>query len=220
VHLIEEVEMMKVVGMPSGTPAGNTRDVAKSHRLAKVAVVAASASRQHDGQVEFERKGEREMKHGSHIFRKWLTGSAKCASNDLERQGNIKPGNISKGMDLQSSSTDVERINRETIKQKTQWADNPLVSVVIVAPAVMKVASHVTNVIISFVSVDDDDRMDSVTEDQLREMILGTNEPAPMVVVRGSSSAAADNEISANSKVDVERRLKVHKMLADWERFV
>lgn len=211
--------MMKAA-VPSGAPAGNKRDVVKSHRLARIAVVAASAARQHGGKLEFDRK-EREMKNGSHIFRRWLSGSAERAGSDMEQQGNIKPGNLSKGMDLHSTPIEVEGVTEETTEPKTQWADNPLVSVVIVAPAVMKVASHVTNVIISFVSVDDDDGMENVTEEQLREMILGSNEPAPMVVVRGSSSSDDDDKgASADSKVDVERRLKVHKMLADWERFV
>jgi hypothetical protein len=171
-------------------------------------VIAASAARQHGVQLKFERKGEREMKSGSHIFSKWLPGSVERSSGDLEQQGNIKPGNLSKGMDRQPTPTEVNRMTGDTAKQKTQWADNPLVSVIIVVPAVMKVASHVTNVLISFVSVDDDDEMENFTEDQLRKMILGSNEPAPMVIV------------SANSKVDEERRQKVHKMLADWERFV
>lgn len=200
--------MIQVAAVPSGTPAGNTIAVVKSHRLARIAVVAASAARQHGVQLKFERKGEREMKGGSHIFSKWLPGSVELSNGDLEQQGNIKPGNLSKGMDRQSTPTEVNRMTGDIAKQKTQWADNPLVSVIIVVPAVMKVASHVTNVLISFVSVDDDDEMENFTEDQLRKMILGSNEPAPMVIV------------SANSKVDEERRQKVHKMLADWERFV
>ena len=211
--------MIKVAAVPSGTPAGTTSAVVKSHRLARLAVIAASAARQHGAQLKFERTEEREMKSGRHIFSKWLPGSMERSSGDLEQQGNIKPGNLSKGIDRQSTPPEVNRMTGDTAKQKTQWADNPLVSVIIVVPAVMKVASHVTNVIISFVSVDDDNEMENLTEDQLREMILGSNEPTPMVIVRGSSSSSAAG-VSATSKVDVERRQKVHKMLADWERFV